>query len=179
MADNEQTRPEADEAEMMRQLREELQNLTVADHLLFMMQSLSALAVDRMGLTEEAGGRRDLDEARLAIDAFKALLDLVANARPGEDMRTHRSALSQLQMTYIDVLGDEGAKEGSSDAAAEMSEEAGTDSAETPTEASEEAGTDSPLGPTDGSVDIPTEAEADAPVESAPGSAADAVEGED
>jgi hypothetical protein len=60
VVEQEQVEPEADDAEMIQQLREELKSLTVSDHLLFMMHSLSALAVDRMGLTEEAGGHRDL-----------------------------------------------------------------------------------------------------------------------
>jgi hypothetical protein len=103
VAEEEDKRLEADEAAMMRQLREELQNLTVSDHLLFMMHSLSALAVDRMGLSGD-DGRRDLGEARLAIDAFKALVELLERTRPAKEMAAHRSALSQLQFSYVGVL---------------------------------------------------------------------------
>ncbi len=104
MAEERSKQPEVDEAQMMRHLREELQNLSVSDHLLFMMHSLSALAVERMGLTGEEGGRRDLDEARLAIDAFKALIELLERTRPAEEMTAHRSALSQLQLAYVGAL---------------------------------------------------------------------------
>jgi hypothetical protein len=103
VAEEEDKRLEADEATMMRQLREELQNLTVGDHLLFMMHSLSALAIDRMGLSGDEG-RRDLGEARLAIDAFKALVELLERTRPAREMAAHRSALSQLQLSYVGAL---------------------------------------------------------------------------
>jgi len=103
VAEEEDKRLEADEAAMMRQLREELQNLTVSDHILLMMHSLSALAVDRLGLSGD-DGRRDLGEARLAIDAFKALVELLERTRPAKEMAAHRSALSQLQLSYVGVL---------------------------------------------------------------------------
>ena len=89
---------------MMRRLQEEIQNLSVSDHLLYMVQSLSALAVDRLGLTAETVERRDLDQARLAIDAFKALLEVMERVRPAEEIALHRSTLSQLQLTYVAAL---------------------------------------------------------------------------
>jgi hypothetical protein len=74
---------EAEEADMAR-LQEEIRNLPVVDHVMYMMQSLSALAVGRMGLGGESQPRPDFEQARLAIDAFKALLDVVEKARPEE-----------------------------------------------------------------------------------------------
>jgi len=140
MAEEEENGPDADEAEMMQQLRQELQNLTVSDHLLFMMHSLSALAVDRLGLTGEAGARRDLDEARLAIDAFKALVELVGRVRPPEEMAVHRSVLSQLQMNYVGVLGGGGSDDAPADTPADEPADAPTGEpadtpADTPTDA--------------------------------------------
>ena len=166
MAENEQVEPEADEAEMMQQLREELKSLTVSDHLLFMMHSLSALAVDRMGLTDEAGGRRDPDEARLAIDAFKALLELVGEARTPEEMAAQRSVLSQLQMSYVAVLGH-----GAAEAAppGEDADESPEGPAETPADATKDASAEAP---TDAPAETPTEAPADA-ANDAPADAAD------
>jgi hypothetical protein len=90
-----------EEAESMRRLQEELENLTVSDHLLYMMQSLSALAVARMGLTADTVGRRDLEQARLAIDAFKALVEVVDRTRPAQEMVVHRGMLSQLQLAFV------------------------------------------------------------------------------
>jgi hypothetical protein len=141
VVEEEQVEPEADDAEMIQQLREELKSLTVSDHLLFMMHSLSALAVDRMGLTEEAGGHRDLEEARLAIDAFKALADLVGTTRPPEEMAVHRGALSQLQMSYVGVLGGGGLGEESPDDAPGGSPEMPDDA---PDDSPDDAPDDSP-----------------------------------
>jgi len=97
-----------DEAEAVRRLEEELQRLNVSEHLVYMLQSLSALAVDRMGLAPDAAKRRDLGQARLAIDAFKALVDVVADTRPESEAALHRSALAQLQMAYVGAAGGEG-----------------------------------------------------------------------
>ena len=44
----------------------------------------------------------DIDEARLAIDAMGAVLD-VAEARLGEDGRSLRDALTQLQMVFVQL----------------------------------------------------------------------------
>ena len=165
VAENEQLRSEADEAEMMKQLREELKSLTVSDHMLFMMQSLAALAVERMGLAEEAGGRRDPDEARLAIDAFRALLEVVGRARTPEEMAAQRSVLSQLQISYVAGLGHGGAEEAPSAAAADESPEG---PAAAPTDA-----------PADMPVETPDEAQADVPPEAAAEAPTGEPEGQD
>ncbi len=94
----------AEEAEMMERLQEEIRNLPVSDHLLYMMHSLSGLAVGRLGLTADTASRRDLGQARLAIDAFKTLLELVEKVRPAAEMVGHRSMLSQLQLAYVGAL---------------------------------------------------------------------------
>ncbi len=99
----------------MRLLEEEIRNLPVADHVLYMMHSLSALAVGRLGLSGEAQPERDLDQARLAIDAFKALLEVVEGVRIA-DAAAHRGMLSQLQLAYVAALDDRGAGAGPDEA---------------------------------------------------------------
>jgi hypothetical protein len=94
----------AEEAEMMERLQEEIRNLPVSDHLLYMMHSLSALAIGRMGLSADPKVSRDLDQARLAIDAFKALFGVLEKVRPSEESAVHRGTLAQLQMAYVDAL---------------------------------------------------------------------------
>jgi len=92
--------PEEEEAELAARLQEEIRNLAVSDHLLFMMQSLSALAVGRLGLSGEAAPVRDLEQSRLAIDAFRALMGVLEGVRPAGEMAAHRGMLSQLQLAY-------------------------------------------------------------------------------
>jgi hypothetical protein len=94
----------ADEREAMRRLEEEIGRLSVADHVLLMMHSLSSLAVERLGISPETAARKDLEQARLAIDAFKALLGLLEGKRPAAEIAGHRAILAQLQMAYVGAL---------------------------------------------------------------------------
>jgi hypothetical protein len=99
-----------DQQEAMRRLQEEIGRLSVADHVVLMLQSLSSLAIDRLGLTSESAPRRDLEQARLAIDAFKALVGVLEGKRPAEEVAAHRSLLSQLQIAYVAALQPGGAE---------------------------------------------------------------------
>jgi hypothetical protein len=126
MAEQDRTEEQAvdgqgDEAEMMARLQEEIGNLPVGDHLAYMMHSLSALAVGRLGLTADTAERRDLGQARLAIDAFKALLVVLEQVRPTAELAVHRGMLSQLQLTYAGAIGKAGAED-QPEAAAERPE---------------------------------------------------------
>jgi len=98
-----QAEPQAD-GETIRRLQAELDRLSVADHLVLMMQSLCTLALNRLGLTKESGRDRDFEQARLAIDAFKALVGVMEPVRPAEEIRAHKAVLAQLQMTYVATL---------------------------------------------------------------------------
>ena len=94
----------ADEREAMRRLEDEIGRLSVADHVLLMMHSLSSLAVERLGISPATAARKDLEQARLAIDAFKALLGLLEGRRPAAEITGHRAVLAQLQMAYVSAL---------------------------------------------------------------------------
>jgi hypothetical protein len=94
-----------DEAEMMARMREEIANLPVAEHMAYMLHSLSALAVGRLGMTAETTERRDLGQARLAIDAFKALLTVLEPVRSAGEIAASRGMLSQLQLAYAGAIG--------------------------------------------------------------------------
>jgi hypothetical protein len=104
-----------DEREAMRRLEEEIGRLSVADHVLLMMHSLSSLAVDRLGLAPDTAARKDLEQARLAIDAFRALLGVLEGKRPADEITGHRAVLSQMQMAYVAALGPAAAGDGGGD----------------------------------------------------------------
>lgn len=89
------------EAELLEQLQEEIRRLTVADHLLHLMQILPSLAFQHLALTPESQGDRDLAQSRLAIEAFKALLEVVAPLRPADEVGMYRSTLAQMQMAFV------------------------------------------------------------------------------
>ncbi len=127
MADEEARQTETDErdeAEAMARLREEINNLPVSEHLVYMLHSLSSLAVDRLGLAEGAAARRDPAQARLAIDAFKAMLGVLEPERPAQEITGYRGMLAQLQMAYVGAL--------SARPAAEAPEAAAPDGSATP-----------------------------------------------
>jgi hypothetical protein len=115
MPEDELEEPTADEREAIRRLEEEIGRLSVADHVLLMMHSLSSLAVDRLGASPQTEARKDLDQARLAIDAFRALLGVLEGRRSVDEITAHRAALSQLQMAYVSTLAPDPAGEGGGD----------------------------------------------------------------
>jgi hypothetical protein len=98
--EKEAVEPQGDEAEMMARLEEEIRNLPVGDHLVYMLHSLSALAVGRLGLTPDTAAQRDLGQAGLAIDAFRALVGVLEQVRPAGEMSVQRGMLSQMQLAF-------------------------------------------------------------------------------
>jgi hypothetical protein len=78
-----------------------MRRVTVGDYVVYVLQSLSALALRRLGVTEATKDEKDLDQARLAIDAFDALLQVVGPARPPQERQAHREVLSQLRIAWI------------------------------------------------------------------------------
>ena len=158
--DGETTEAErAEDAETMRRLQEEIRNLPVSEHLLFMMHSLSTLAIGRMGVTAEAVAVKDLEQARMAIDAFKALMEIVERKQSAQEMMVHRGLLSQLQLAYVSSLESgappEGAvsPEGAASDAAEVSSEDGVGAPEEA--ASPDAEEAPPEGPASGTTEAP------------------------
>ena len=77
------------------ELREALQKLKVEDVLLQTAATLIDLAARRLGLAEEDGPKQ-LDQAKLAIDAIRALQPLMTE----EQQAAVREPLSQLQIAY-------------------------------------------------------------------------------
>jgi hypothetical protein len=76
------------------QLVEELRKVKVADLLLHTSSMLASVAYGKL-----APETRDLDDARLAIDALRALAPLVADAERG----SIQQVLTNLQLAYADA----------------------------------------------------------------------------
>ena len=77
------------------EIREALKKIRVEDVLLQTAATLIDLAARRMGLAEDDGPKQ-LDQAKLAIDAIRALEPLMTD----EQKTAIREPLSQLQMAY-------------------------------------------------------------------------------
>jgi hypothetical protein len=94
------------EEELRARLEEELRKVRVQDLLLQSVASLVNLTARRIAKEDE----RDLEQARVGIDAIRALVDLL-DPEPGAQVK---NALSELQMLYAQqsrAAGDEGGGE--------------------------------------------------------------------
>jgi hypothetical protein len=98
--DSEQ-QPPSDE-ELQRRLEEQIKKVRVQDLLLESVASILNLSARRIGKEDE----RDLEQARVGIEAVRSVLDLI-DAEPRQQVR---EALSQVQMLYAREAG--GGEEG-------------------------------------------------------------------
>src|SRR5665809_130935 len=85
------------EEELRKRLEEELRSLRVQDVLLQSVVSLINLSSRRIAKEDE----RDLEQARIGIEAVRALVDLL-DPEPAAQVR---NALSELQMVYAKQAG--------------------------------------------------------------------------
>ncbi len=92
------------EAEIRARLEEELRKLRVQDVLLQSVVNLINLTSRRIAKEDE----RDLEQARVGIDAVRALVDLL-DPEPAEQVR---NALSELQVHYANAAGGGGPSQG-------------------------------------------------------------------
>jgi hypothetical protein len=91
------------EEELRAQLEEEIRRVRVEDVVLQSAVSILNLSARRIAKDDE----RDLDQAKVGIDAARALVDLV---KP-EAQAQLRQAISELQLLYAKHAGEEGAPE--------------------------------------------------------------------
>jgi len=91
----------AEEEQLRKRLEEELRRLRIEDVLLQSVVSLINLTSRRIAKPDE----QDLDQARLGIEAVRALVDLL----PDEAAEQVRQALSELQVAYASEAGGGGA----------------------------------------------------------------------
>jgi len=91
---------EPTEDELRAALEEQMKRVTVNDVLLQTVVTLVNLGGRRLGLGGDEGDK-DLAQAKLAIDATRALVDLL----PADHGPPVKDALSQLQMAYAREAG--------------------------------------------------------------------------
>jgi len=83
------------EAQLLEQLEEELRKLKVSDVLVQTVVSLSSLGFQKLG--EEA---RDLEQARLAIEAVRALVPVLEGTLSADAVRDLNQTVANLQLAY-------------------------------------------------------------------------------
>ena len=101
MAEEKPPEPSAEERELVEQLQAELDRLQVSDLLLQTVYTISSLGYHRL-----SGESKDLDQARLAIEALKALLPVLQGAVPEEAVRDFNQVLVNMQLAYASAAGE-------------------------------------------------------------------------
>jgi hypothetical protein len=102
---------EPSEEELRAAYEAELKKITTGDILLQTVVTLVNLGGGRLGLAPGSDGERDLDQARDAIDAVRALLPILEREGAPE-LPAIREALSQLQLAFTRVTGIPGHRAG-------------------------------------------------------------------
>jgi hypothetical protein len=95
MAEEMPPEPSESDRELVEQLQAELGRLKVSDLLLQTVYTISSLGYHRL-----SGETRDLEQARLAIEALKALVPVLEGAVPDEAVRDFNQVLANMQLAY-------------------------------------------------------------------------------
>jgi hypothetical protein len=88
------------EQELAEALREELKRMKVSDLLVQTLYTVSSLGYHK--LSPES---RDLEQARLAIEALRALLPVLKDSVPDEVHRDFTQVVANMQLAYADAVG--------------------------------------------------------------------------
>ena len=90
-----------DEQRLIEEIQAELAKLKVSDLLLQTVYSVSSLGYHRL-----SGEGRDLDQARLAIDALRALVPVLEGAIPEDALRDFAQVVANLQLAYASEVAE-------------------------------------------------------------------------
>jgi len=102
VAEEQPPEPSQSEQELVEQLQAELSRLKVSDLLLQTVYTISSLGYHRL-----SGENKDLEQARLAIEALKALLPVLEGAVPAEAVRDFNQVLANMQLAYASAAAEE------------------------------------------------------------------------
>jgi len=91
-----------DEQKLIEELQAELAKLKVSDLLLQTLYSVSSLGYHRL-----SADTRDLDQAKLAIEALRALVPVLEGSAPEEALRDFGQVLTNLQLAYASAVAEE------------------------------------------------------------------------
>jgi hypothetical protein len=93
------------DVELQERLQQELKRLKVSDVLLQSCYTISSLGYGKMTAPPE---ERDLEQARLAIDALRALTPLLEGTLPAELTRDLSQVTANMQLAYAKAVSEQG-----------------------------------------------------------------------
>jgi hypothetical protein len=97
------------EEELQAAYEAEMRNLRIEHLLLEHVVAMVNLGMRRTGLSPGTEGERDPEQVRLAIESIRVLMPLLEQAIP-EQINQIRSALSQLQLAFVKIGGQQAAE---------------------------------------------------------------------
>jgi hypothetical protein len=92
---------EQTEGQLLEQLEEEFKKLKVADLLVQTVISLSSLGYRSLG--DET---RDLEQAKLAIEALRALVPVLEGSVPDQVARDFQQLVANMKLAYAKAVGE-------------------------------------------------------------------------
>jgi hypothetical protein len=107
--DEQAAEPEAPREPTPEEIAELLRQLSVGDFLLSNLSSLAQLAYAKLDPAS-----RDLGDARLAIDAMRALVPVLEAAIPADVARDFGQVVTNLQLAYVQVAEEQPGEGGAS-----------------------------------------------------------------
>ena len=90
-----------EEQKLVEELQAELAKLKVSDLLLQTLYTVSSLGYHRL-----SGEAKDLGQAKLAVEALKALVPVLEGEVPEEALRDFRQVLANLQLAYASAAAE-------------------------------------------------------------------------
>jgi hypothetical protein len=90
-----------EEQKLVEELQAELAKLKVSDLLVQTLYTVSSLGYHRL-----SGEAKDLGQAKLAVEALKALVPVLEGEVPEEAMRDFRQVLANLQLAYASAAAE-------------------------------------------------------------------------
>jgi hypothetical protein len=108
VAENEgqQSQQPSDDEELLRKVEEQLRDLKVSDMLLQTLYTISSLGWHKLSSAD-----RDLEQAKLAIEALRALLPVLADSMPAEVKRDLEQMVANMQLAYAGAVAEAGKPE--------------------------------------------------------------------
>jgi hypothetical protein len=92
---------ESADEKLIQQLEEELKKVKVSDLLVQTLYTVSSLGYSRLGKEN-----RDLEQAKLAIEAMRALIPVLAGAVPEEVVRDFTQVTANMQLAYAEAASE-------------------------------------------------------------------------
>jgi hypothetical protein len=92
---------ESADEKLIQQLEEELKKVKVSDLLVQTLYTVSSLGYSRLGKEN-----RDLEQAKLAIEAMRALIPVLAGAVPEEVVRDFTQVTANMQLAYAEAVSE-------------------------------------------------------------------------